>query len=651
MKNIIKIIFCFVLYAAALAAQTNPGITSSDLKKHLSYLASDEMKGRLSGSKEIHEAAVYLAKQLQFYGLKPAFKNCPTCDAHVSENADKNDVVTKFNSEAPGYLQKFTFVQDIKFTENNKLEIGVFERHGNVAIIDGPHSELKLNFAFVTAPFSGAGNVSRNALGEKESNLVFAGYGIYAPKLHYDDYSGIDVKGKVVLVMRGTPENENPHSDFDKYASLRNKATTAMNKGAAGIIFVNGYIPKDDDDKFMSLKYDRAAGLKDFPVIQIKRGFADELFRRMGMNFKTYQEKIKDSSTTAPFEFKYDRGTADNPSDYVYVQVSLSTEVEEVNAVCNNVGAILEGSDPELQKEYVVIGAHYDHLGMGVEGSLYKGKDEQIHNGADDNASGTAAVLELAQKFASDKERPKRSILFLFFSGEELGLLGSAHFVNNSPIPVEQISAMINLDMVGRLDSTRQLTIYGTGTSSQWKKILNEKNTDSMKLAFVDEGYGPSDQTSFYAKKIPVLFFFTGVHTDYHRPSDDADLINYDGEETITNYVYEASREIASLSGKPDYVDIPRKESSGGWKVYVGTIPDYSTNVEGFRLTGVSPGSPAEKGGLKGGDIMIKFGDRKIANIYDYVYALQDHVPGDEVEVIIKRNNEEHKFKVLLGAK
>jgi len=603
MKSLFKISCLFLLYFAGSMAQTSSEITSADLKKHLYYLASDEMKGRLSGSKEIFEAAKYLSNEYKSYGLKPLLGD--------------------------SYFQEFSFIQDIKLSGNNSVTIS-FDTPNNGDNLNRAPLVLKLKEDFITAPFSGTGKAS--------ANLIFAGYGIDAPKLNYSDYKGIDVKGKIVLVLRGTPENENPHSEFDKYASLRNKAAVAMDKGALAIIFVNGYIPKDDEDKLLNFKYDRVQGMKTFPVIQIKRSFADELFKFIGKDFAAYQLTMKDSSSHHSFNFEN-------------VNVSLTSGVEEVNATCRNVGAILEGNDPLLKNEYVVIGAHYDHLGMGIEGSLYKGTEEQVHNGADDNASGTSGVLELAQKFASEKGKNKRSLIFINFSGEELGLLGSAYFVNNSPVAIEKIDAMLNLDMVGRLGAEKQLTIYGTGTSSKWKEILNNKNSYGFKLAFVDEGYGPSDQTSFYAKKIPVLFYFTGVHTDYHRPTDDANLINYDGEESITKFVYETTSDIASLDKKPDYIDIPRKESSGGWKVYVGTIPDYSTTGEGFRLQGVSPGSPADKGGLKGGDIMIRFGSRKINNIYDYVYALQDHVPGDEVEVVIKRNNEQLSFKVVLGAK
>jgi len=299
------------------------------------------------------------------------------------------------------------------------------------------------------------------------------------------------------------------------------------------------------------------------------------------------------------------------------------------------------------------MGAHFDHLGMGETGSLYRGSEPQIHNGADDNASGTTGVLELAEKFGNEKDNLKRSILFVTFSGEELGLLGSSYFVNNTPLPVSGMSTMINMDMIGRLNDKQELIVYGTGTAKEWKALLDSLNSYNLTLAFHEDGYGPSDHSSFYAKGIPVLFFFTGTHQDYHRPSDDADKINNRGEAKILNYIYDIAYKINTAEEKPEYVNVPRKETgtTGGWKVYVGTIPDYAANVEGFKISGVNEGSPAQKGGIQAGDIMISFGGKKITNIYDYVYALKEHVPGDVVEVTVKRDDKEINLSVELGAR
>ncbi|MCK9210949.1 MAG: M28 family peptidase [Ignavibacteriaceae bacterium] len=597
MKN--KLSLLLVLFACSFLSpqvkQHESAITAKEIIGHISYLASDDMKGRASGSKEIIVAANYIKDQFKLFGLKPLFKN--------------------------SFFQEYSFTSDVKASKNNALSFKV----------NGKEIKLKYGKDFVTTPFSGSS--------KSKAKLVFAGYGISAPKLNYDDYKSLDVKGKIVVVMRNNPEYDNPHSEFEKFSSLRLKAALAKEKGAAGIIFVNGHLPKDFAGDFVKFKYDRAGGVKDFSVLHVSRNFIDKIFEAENLNFAQHQKMMKDSNKTASFEF-------------VKSSAKLITEIKEVEAKTVNVCGYLEGTDPKLKDEYLVIGAHYDHLGMGGDGSLYKGTDEQIHNGADDNASGTSGVLELAEKFASIKNQLKRSIIFVTFSGEELGLLGSNYFVNNPPVPVEKMVTMLNLDMIGRLNGENSLTIYGTGTSSKWKDLLNEKNIASFKLAFNDEGFGPSDQSSFYGKSIPVLFFFTGVHSDYHRPTDDADLINSTGEEKILNYVFDVANTITNQSEKPDYINVPRNEqSSSGWKVYVGTVPDYSSNSEGFKLSGVSPGSPAEKAGLKANDIMVKFGDKKIENIYDYIYALQDRVPGDIVEIQVKRNNELITVKVTLGAK
>jgi aminopeptidase YwaD len=599
MKKILALILIVLLSSAGISQNVkvnNPEITSLELREHVSYLASDELEGRFSGSAGCSLAAGYIKKNFQQYGLTPLFEG--------------------------NYFQEFQFISGLELTNNNKL----------IITISGQEKNQIIKEEYIPAPFSD--NI------EIESEVIFAGYGISAPKLNYDDYEGLDVNGKIVLVMRYNPEYDNPHSQFEEFSSFRYKTNVAREKGAKGIIFVNGHSPKVDEDKLIELKYDMGGPVKNVAAVHIKRNFVDELFKSQNLDFSEYQKKITETKKPASFLFNN-------------VKVNLSTGVKEVKQDSWNVAGYIEGNDPQLKNEFIVIGAHFDHLGWGETGSLYRGNEPQIHNGADDNASGTAGVLELAEKFASEKDNLKRSILFITFSGEELGLLGSSHFVNNTPIPIYNMTTMINMDMIGRLNDNKELIIYGTGTSTGWKDLLNNYNKYDFNLAFHDDGFGPSDHSSFYGKNIPVLFFFTGTHTDYHRPSDDADKINYEGQELIVNYIYDVAHSINSTDNKPDYVSVPRKDSGtmSGWKVYVGTIPDYASDVEGFKISGVNEGSPAQKGGLKAGDIMISFGGRRITNIYDYVYALQKHVPGDVVEVIVKRNDEEIKLVIELGAR
>lgn len=590
MKRLLMLFFISSMLFAQ-NGNNNPEITKKEILDHISYFASDEMEGRFTGSEKCYEAANYIAEEYKQYGVEPLFEG--------------------------KYFQGFDFIEDIELGDNNAVKLN----------IGGDEKVLKLNEDFVTAPFSGKGKI--------EAPLFFAGYGISADKLEYNDYADADVKGKIVVIMRYNPESDNPHTEFEKYSSLRLKASTAQSNGAVGMILVNGHKPSEED-KFIKFRYDRAAGIKGFPVVHVNRNFITLLFESEGLDFASVQTVI--DTTKSPNSFLFKNASA-----------MIQTEVKEIHKTGRNVGAILKA--PNGSNEYVVIGAHYDHLGYGKTGSLYRGKEPKVHNGADDNASGTVGVLELAEKFAHVKDQLKRNIIFLNFSGEELGLLGSNYFVNNSPVPLENITAMINMDMIGRLDSTNQLTIFGTGTSSIWKDILTEKNQYGLTLTFNDDGYGPSDHASFYGKKIPALHFFTGTHADYHRPSDDVEKINEEGEKIILDFIYDFTFAIANNETRPDYVYVERKEGTrGGWKVYVGTIPDYG-NTDGFKLSGVSPNSPAEKAGLKGGDIMLQFGDRKVNNIYDFVYALQDHVPGDVVQVVVKRNGEVKTLELVLGAK
>jgi hypothetical protein len=407
-----------------------------------------------------------------------------------------------------------------------------------------------------------------------------------------------------------------------------------------GVLFINGYKPNKEDE-LIEFKYDRGPLMNDFPIVHVKRNIIDELLKSEGFDLAELQEEIDKNKSPKSFVL----GNA---------KATLSTNINEVKAKGNNVAGYIEGSDPVLKNEYVVVGAHFDHLGWGIDGSLYRGDEPMIHNGADDNASGTTGLLEIAEKVAANKELFKRSVVFIAFNAEELGLLGSAHTVNNFPVDIKNVSAMFNMDMIGRLNDEKSLTIIGAATSSIWKDLLEESNTYNFVLKLNDDGWGGSDHQSFTLKEVPVLFFFTGVHEDYHKPSDDWDKINYEGEKQVTDFVYNILEKTSGLETRPDYVKVERSAPKGGGgyaKVYVGTIPEFGWNGEGFKLGGVSEGGPAQKAGLQGGDIMIQFGDKKVANIYDFMYGMNDHKPGDTVKVKVLRNGEEMEFDVVLESK
>lgn len=339
------------------------------------------------------------------------------------------------------------------------------------------------------------------------------------------------------------------------------------------------------------------------------------------------------------------------PRDETEASAELDLRVSPVESFTSNVLAALPGGDPALAREIVVVGAHYDHLGMGGSGSL-EPEPGAIHNGADDNASGVATLLESA-RILTRGPRPDRTVMFMAFAAEEMGLLGSAHYVHHPAVPLERTVAMINLDMVGRLRDGK-LQVLGSGTAQEFPAILERHGRQlGFELSLSPDGYGPSDQTSFYAAGVPVLHFFTGTHEDYHRPSDDWEKINAEGLARIAELVARVVREIASAPARPTYVaQAPPAARDGGegYGAYLGTIPDFG-EVEGggVRITGVRAGSPAEKAGLTSGDVIIRFNDRTIANLYDLTYALRAHAPGDTVQLVVQRTDRQLTFEAILA--
>jgi len=395
----------------------------------------------------------------------------------------------------------------------------------------------------------------------------------------------------------------------------------------------------DSTDELIGLKYDNSFSSSGIPVFSISRAVADKWLHNANTTVDSIQTKI--NSSKKPLSINVPN-----------VVLSLSSDIFEIKDTTANVAGLLRVADT-ANSEYLVIGAHYDHLGWGGEGSGSLAPDKhEIHNGADDNASGTGGVIELARMLSAQKQSLRRNVVLISFSGEEEGLFGSQFYVKHSPMALNKAIAMMNLDMVGRLKD-KILTVQGTGTSSRWDSVLAEYNSDStFTLKSVKDGFGPSDHSSFYGANIPVLFFFTGIHEDYHKPSDHADKINYDGEALVINYIRKIAIDIDDHQARPDYLKTQTIPSSGnesrGFRVYVGTVPDYSETTSGMKITAVRDNSPAAKGGLLGGDIIVKFGKFDITNVYDYTYALQEYKPGDEVEVVVRRGSETVVKKVKL---
>ncbi len=592
MKILLLSSLLFILTNCAFALDDS---TSIYLKQNITYLASDALEGRKSGSKGAELAARYIARQFASCGLIPL-------------------------GDSGTYFQNFTFIAGVKLGEKNSL-----------TSVDGENKRTyQINKDYRPLAFSANGDAS--------GPVIFAGYGISSTDLQYDDYANVDVKDKIVLIMRYSPTGDNPHSDFGKFLPLRYKTLTAREKGVKALMVVTGSAD-DSTDELIGLKYDNSFSSSGIPVFSISRAVADKWLHNANTTVDSIQTKI--NSSKKPLSINVPN-----------VVLSLSSDIFEIKDTTANVAGLLRVADT-ANSEYLVIGAHYDHLGWGGEGSGSLAPDKhEIHNGADDNASGTGGVIELARMLSAQKQSLRRNVVLISFSGEEEGLFGSQFYVKHSPMALNKAIAMMNLDMVGRLKD-KILTVQGTGTSSRWDSVLAEYNSDStFTLKSVKDGFGPSDHSSFYGANIPVLFFFTGIHEDYHKPSDHADKINYDGEALVINYIRKIAIDIDDHQARPDYLKTQTIPSSGnesrGFRVYVGTVPDYSETTSGMKITAVRDNSPAAKGGLLGGDIIVKFGKFDITNVYDYTYALQEYKPGDEVEVVVRRGSETVVKKVKL---
>ncbi|MFA6467535.1 MAG: M20/M25/M40 family metallo-hydrolase [Bacteroidota bacterium] len=567
------------------------------LRQHEAFLASDKLEGRKSGTESNVEAARYIEREFANIGLAPFGDN-------------------------QSYFQNFEVV--------SKLELGA----KNALVLQ--QNKKKTTYT-VDSDFRPIGFSSDTAV---TAGLVFAGYGISADDLKYDDYASVNVANKIVIVMRGSPEDDTPHSQFGKFSALRYKAMNARQKGAVGLLVVNP-ATEDSADKLIELKYDNSFSTSGIATAHVKRSVVNAWLKANRISVDSLSAQIQRTKKPNSFELKK-------------LGVSLSTEIVKVKNPTQNVVAILKVPNA-VPNEHLIIGAHFDHLGFGGEGSgSLEPSKQEIHNGADDNASGTAAMIEIARYLQDMKNSLKRDIVFIGFSGEEMGLLGSSYYTKSPSLPLEQAVTMINLDMVGRLKD-HKLTVQGTGTSTNWETLLNSFNTDSVfTLAMVKDGFGPSDHASFYTKNIPVLFFFTGVHEDYHKPSDDYDKVNYDGLEQIVRFAVKVSHAIDTLTTRPDFLKTvqPVNTSGGrGFKVTLGTVPDYSEGVVGFKISDVRENGPAQKAGLKGGDIIIKLGKYEIKSIYDFMYSLEGFKPGDETEVVFKRGEETITAKVIFGSR
>ena len=633
-----------------------PTAEQARLSHDIQYLASDDLEGRGVGTKGLNLAADFVRSEFAKAGL----------DVKQVEG---------------GAFQKFTMVTGSELGDTNKLTL---------VAPDGTAQELKLGSDFQVCSFGGSGAL--------DHEIVFCGYGIEDKEQGYNDFAGQDVKGKVVVIMRRVPQQNNPHGPFtgahggmSRHAELRTKVSNAYGHGAAAVLFVNDPYTLQNElqqntEQATKAVVNSAQELVDAGKDADKTAQAKKKLTQAVQKLRAAEKASKAGPTDELMTFGYGGKGTDKSLPIAHIKQKVCNQllksamkaslqqvesqidgdlkprttllkgwklqgnvaIKQVRTEVKNVIGVLEGEGP-LSDETIVIGAHYDHVGMGGAGSLARGSTA-VHNGADDNASGTVSLLELARRLASRKQKLPRRLVFIAFTAEELGLIGSARYVKEPIFPLDQTICMFNMDMVGRLQNEK-LTVYGTGTAPRWKKLVEDAGKQrDFSLALKPEGFGPSDHSSFYGKQIPVLHFFTGTHTDYHRPSDDWEKINFDGMLRVVDMLEDLVVQTATNADRPEYVAIKRRAQvqRNGRRPYFGSIPDFGQEAEGYAISGVAPESPAAKGGLKGGDLIVQFGKTKIGSLDDFDLALRKFRPGDEVPVTVVREGKRVTLKVKL---
>ncbi len=575
-----------------------------DLRRHVEYLASEELEGRLSGTAGERLATGYLVEQLEQSGAQP-LPGLESFEMPFEFTAGTSDAGSRLVARSQGGEREWAGIEQIR-----------------------------------ALSFSDNGSVS--------GEVVFAGYGLSLPQSQdfgYDSYATLDVRDKIVLVLRYFPEevDQETRGKLSRYSGLRYKALQARERGAKGLLVVTGPSSPNAGET-IPMSFDTAISGSGIVAASISGEVGEHLFSFVsGKSLASAQKELDDGNPhLSGFEI---------PG----VEVTLDAEVKRERRTGYNVAGLLSGSAGGIDQPYVVLGAHYDHLGRGRGGNSLAKEEEAggIHYGADDNASGVAAVLAAASRLAGMERR--RGVVLAFWSGEELGVLGSSHFLKSEVLKPQKIAAYLNFDMVGRLRDNK-FTVQAVGTSSVWLKLIEEANVPvGFDVQISDDPYLPTDSSSFNQASVPSLNFFTGSHEDYHRPSDTADRINYPDLERVAQFGTLIAHKLANLNAAPAFIQVERKMQSGGdrdmVRAFTGTIPNYSTDVEGLLLSGVIGGGPAEEAGLREGDIIIEFAGQTIKNIYDYTYALDAVKIGLRVKVVFLRDGERHETTITPRAR
>lgn len=590
----LNLLFLSVLITAGCA----PSFQVERLREHVSFLADDRQQGRGLGTRGIEASADYIAGQFRAAGLNPAGENGT-------------------------FYQSFEVILGQKLTGRPSLSVA------------GAPALGVLWRDFVTLPFSSSESFN--------GPVAFVGYGISNEKVNYDDYAGFDAKGKVLLMFRYEPRGRDTEAEFggkkrSRHSLFLTKAQLARRMGAKALLIVNPLDKEPAADRLFAfdlVEHDRDHGI---PMMHVSRRFADALLAAAG------------AASLADLQASIETSFKPRSMDLPGLTARGNPGIVRERAHTRNVIGAAPGSG-RLADEYVVIGAHYDHLGIRVPHRIHasakaEGKPE-IHNGADDNASGTASLIELARAIRSAGGQ-RRGVLFTAFSAEEIGLIGSDYFVNHPGVPLDSIVAMINLDMVGRLRNN-QIQVLGIKTGAEFETLIQREAADmGMILSSSKGGFGPSDHTSFYKKKIPVMHFFTGLHEDYHQPSDDTEKINFDGQRMVTELVYRVAMQLITSPLRPTYVAVVEKTAPrAGLKVRMGILPSYVDDERpGMRIDGISPGTPAERAGLLEGDQLLLIDEYPVNDVYDLMDALARYEPGNKAVVTLLRAGERIKLQI-----
>jgi aminopeptidase YwaD len=598
MRTSFRLLLVLVVALASLAHAAAVVVPPAEwVLDQVRTLAAPDLEGRASGTPGADRAARHIARVFQDAGLRPG-------------------------GDAGSFLQAFQVATGTRLGATNAL-----------TVLGPTPRTLALGSDFVPLGVSTDGDVT--------GDVVFVGYGITAPDLHYDDYAGVDVRDKIVIAMTQEPRAKDPGSPFRRpdayhYSERRHKIINAREHGARAILLVSH--PGSDRDALPALRgVSQPWGIL---AAAVTRPVADSLLARAG-------KPLADRAAAI------DQAMTPQSSALTGVSLRLQTTLMREHGTTANVIGVLPGTDPKLGQEAIVLGAHYDHLGRGGEGSLAPDQLGTVHPGADDNASGTAVIMGLARAFAAAGGAP-RTLVFIAFSGEEMGLIGSAHYARHPTVALNKTVLMVNVDMVGRLRDGK-VYVGGVESGHGLRSVVTDaaqQQGQGLALELRGDPFAPSDHVTFYGAGAPVLFFFTGAHSDYHRPTDTWDKINAKGLQTIGDLVARIATAVAASPTPPAYVKVPAPAGGGrggGYGPVFGVVPDFATAERpGVRITGVRPGSPADKAGVQAGDVIVKFAGIDVKTLDDLTFALRARRAGDQVDVVVVRDGQERQVQAVL---